>query len=115
MQAARSGRMQEAMEILTRDIAQERSGRARFGKKIQLASVCLDTGHESIAYPILKELAQEIERRKLEEWESPTSVANSLTLLFRCLNKMGGDAAEKQEIYQRICRLDPVQALDCMK
>ncbi len=115
MQAARSGHMQEAMEILTREIAQERSGRARFEKKMQLASVCLATGHESIAYPILKELAQEIERRKLEEWESPTVLANPLILLFRCLNKMGGDAEEKQEVYQRICRLDPVQALACLK
>ena len=82
---------------------------------MQLANVCLDTGHELIAYPILKELAQEIERRKLEEWESPASLANSLALLFRCLDKMGGEAAEKDEIYQRICRLDPVQALACMK
>jgi type VI secretion system protein ImpA len=103
------------MEILTREIAQERSGRARFEKKMQLASVCLATGHESIAYPILKELAQEIERRKPEEWESPTVLANPLILLFRCLNKMGGDAEEKQEVYQRICRLDPVQALACLK
>jgi type VI secretion system protein ImpA len=115
MQAARSGRMQEAMEILTQEIDQERSGRARFEKKTQLAGVCLATGHESIAYPILKELAQEIERRKLEEWESPTVLANSLILLLRCLNKMGGNAAEKQEIYQRICRLDPVQALGCLE
>src|ERR1700687_369025 len=115
MQAARSGRMQEAMEMLTREIDQERSGRARFEKKMQLAGVCLATGHESIAYPILKELAQEIERRKLEEWESPTVLANSLILLLSCLNKMGGDATEKQEIYQRICRLDPVQALACLK
>ena len=115
MKAARSGRMQEAMEILTREIDQERSGRARFEKKMQLAGVCLATGHESIAYPILKELAQEIERRRLEEWESPTVLANSLVLLLRCLNKMGGSEAEKQEIYQRICRLDPVQALACLK
>jgi type VI secretion system protein ImpA len=115
MQAARSGRMHEAMEILTGEIDKERSGRARFEKKMQLAGVCLATGHESIAYPILKEMAQEIERRKLEEWESTTSLANSLTLFFRCLNKMGGDAAEKEEIYQRICRLDPVQALACLK
>jgi type VI secretion system protein ImpA len=115
MQAARSGRMQEAMEILTREVAQERSGRARFEKKMQLAGVCLATGHESIAYPILKELAQEIDRRKLEEWESPTVLANSLILLLRCLNKTGGDATEKQEIYQRICRLDPVQALACLE
>jgi len=115
MKAARSGRMQEAMEILTREIDQERSGRARFEKKMQLAGVCLATGHESIAYPILKELAQEIERRRLEEWESPTVLANSLILLLRCLNKMGGSEVEKQEIYQRICRLDPVQALACLK
>jgi type VI secretion system protein ImpA len=115
MQAARSGRIQEAMEILTREMAQERSGRARFERRLQLASICLATGHEPIAYPILKELAQEIERRKLEEWELPSAVANSLTLLFRCLNQMGGDAIEKQEIYQRICRLDPLQALACLK
>ena len=115
MQAARSGRIQEAMEILTHEIAQERSGRARFERRLQLASICLASGHEPIAYPILRELAQEIERRKLEEWELPSTVANSLTLLFRCLNQMGGDATEKQEIYQRICRLDPLQALACLK
>jgi len=42
-------------------------------------------------------------------------LANSLILLLRCLNKMGGSEVEKQEIYQRICRLDPVQALACLK
>lgn len=115
MQAARAGHIQEAMEILTREIFQERSGRTRFERKMQLAGICLASGHESIAYPILKDLAQEIEQRKLAEWESPSFLANSLALLFVCINKVGGDAKEKQEIYERICRLDPVQALDCLK
>jgi type VI secretion system protein ImpA len=115
MNAVRSGRIQEAMEILTREIAQERSGRRRFERKAQLAQVCLTAGQESIAYPILKDLAQEIECRKLADWESPAVLATHLTLLFRCMNTMGGDAREKQEIYERICRLDPIQALACLK
>jgi type VI secretion system protein ImpA len=114
-QAAKSGRMQEAMELLTHEIAQERSGRARFERRMQLARLCLSTGHEAIAYPILKELAEEIESRRLEEWESPSMLASSLTLLFRCLKKTGADGPEKEAVYQRICRLDPVQALICLK
>src|SRR4029077_12025399 len=68
MRAVRSGRIEEAMEILTREISQERSGRKRFERKAQLAQVCLTGGQESIAYPILKDLAQEIECRKLADW-----------------------------------------------
>lgn len=115
MRAVRSGRIQEAMEILTREISQERSGRKRFERKAQLAQVCLTAGQESIAYPILKDLAQEIECRKLADWESPEVLTNPLTLLFRCMSKMGGDVTGKQEIYERICRLDPIQALACLK
>jgi type VI secretion system protein ImpA len=115
LQAARSGKVQEAIEILSREIAQERSGRARFQRKVQLAEICLAYRHETIAYPILKELAQEIERRRLDEWESPNVLGTALALLFRCLNKMNHDEAEKQEVYQRICRLDPAQALACLK
>ena len=115
MGAVRSGRVHEAMEILMREIAQEQSGRKRFQRKAQLAEICLTAGQESIAYPILKDLAKEIECRKLADWESAAVLANPLILLFRCMNKVGGEGREKQEIYERICRLDPIQALDCLK
>ena len=111
MKAARSGRVQEAIEMLTREIGQERSGRGRFTRQIQLANIFLATKHEAIAYPILVELAEEIERRKLEEWEEPATVAQPLALLYRCAEKLGRDDAEKQRIYQKLCRLDPGQAL----
>jgi type VI secretion system protein ImpA len=114
-QAARSGRIQDAFEILSREIAQERSGRARFHRKIQLAALCLSAKHEAIAYPILEELSQEIDRRKLEEWEESSSLAHPLALLLRCMDKLGYDEAAKQKIYQKICRLDPVQALSGMR
>lgn len=115
MKAAKAGRVQEAIEMLMREIAQEKSGRARFQRKIQLATLCLSTKHEAIAYPILAELAEEIDRRKLEEWEEAATVAHPLALLYRCLDKMGNSEAEKQRIYQKLCRLDPVQALACTR
>src|SRR5882762_8165042 len=114
-QAARSGRIHDAVELLSREIAQERSGRARFHRKIQLAALCLSAKHEAIAYPILAELAEEIDRRKLEEWEESSALAHPLALLFRCMDKLGYDDAAKQKIYQKICRLDPVQVLSGMR
>jgi len=115
MQAARNGDLQQAMEILSREIAHERSGRARFHRKVQLAQICMSTGNEAIAYPILEEMAADIERLKLEEWETAEVVAHPLTLLFRCLNKLDGGEEEKRKLYARICRLDPMQALAVSK
>ena len=111
MQAARSGRPQEGIELLMREMVQERSGRARFHRKIQLTQLCVSTGHDAIAFPILQELAAEIERRKLEDWETPDVLAQPLALLYRCLAKSDGDPAERQKLYAWICRLDPLQAL----
>jgi type VI secretion system protein ImpA len=111
LDAAKAGRESEAIEILTREIAQEPSGRGRFQRKVQLAQICLAGKHAAIAYPILKELSEEMERRKLEEWEAAGTIAHALTLLFRSMEKMDVSAEEKQKIYGRICRLDPVQAL----
>jgi type VI secretion system protein ImpA len=113
MQAAAAGRPQEGIEILSREISRERSGRARFHRKVQLAQLCLSIGREAIALPILNDLAQEIEQRKLDEWEAPDAVAHPLSLLFHCLTKLDGDNDEKRRLYNRICRLDPVQALSC--
>lgn len=110
MKAARSGRVLEAIEMLTREIGQERSGRGRFQRQIQLANIFLTTKHEAIAYPILVELAEEIDRRKLEEWEEPAVVGQPLALLYRCAEKLGRTDVEKEKIYQKLCRLDPSQA-----
>jgi type VI secretion system protein ImpA len=115
LDAARSGNEQEGIEILTREITNERSGRGRFHRKVQLSQLCLSMGREDIAYPILSALAGEIEQRKLDEWEASDTVAHPLALLFRCISKMDRAAAEKQKLYEWICRLDPVQALACSR
>jgi type VI secretion system protein ImpA len=115
MDAVRSGRKQEAIEILSREVLQERSGRARFHRRMQLAQVCMAVGHENVAYPILEELALEIERLQLEHWEAPDVVAQPLALLYRCLDKVDKNSDQRQRLYAKICRLDPMQALACAR
>jgi hypothetical protein len=112
MQAARAGRPQEGIEMLTREIAHESNGRARFHRKLQLTQLCIGAGHEDVAVPILQALAAEIERHKLEDWESPELLAQPLALLYRCLAKAGDSAEERQKLYSWICRLDPLQAMN---
>jgi type VI secretion system protein ImpA len=72
-------------------------------------------GYDRIALPMLEQLASEIDSRLLEGWESPAMVAHPLTLLYRCLEKTEANPELKQKIYDRICRLDPVQALSCSR
>jgi type VI secretion system protein ImpA len=115
LSAARQGRASEAIQMLADEIPRQRSGRARFNRKLQLAQICMTTGHEALAHPILEELMSSIDLHKLEEWEAADVVAHPLALLYRCLNKTDGDAQTKTKLYARISRLDPVQALECTR
>jgi type VI secretion system protein ImpA len=112
LKAACAGREEEALRMLAREMSQERCGRARFHRRVQIAQICLAAGHAAIACAILVELAAEIEERRLEQWEDPETLAHPLVLLFRCLGKLKRDREEKDQVYARICRLDPVQALE---
>jgi type VI secretion system protein ImpA len=111
MQSARQGRPQDGIELLMREMAQEPSGRGRFHRKIQLAQLCVSSGHDGVAFPILQEAAAEIERRRLEDWETSDMVAHPLVLLYKCLVKSGSTAEEIQKLYSWICRLDPLAAM----
>jgi hypothetical protein len=42
-------------------------------------------------------------------------LSHPLALLLRCLAKLDASAEERQKLYARICRLDPLQALSIKK
>jgi type VI secretion system protein ImpA len=109
VEAANAGRASEAIQMLAAEIPRQQSGRARFQRKLQLAQVCMMTGHETLAQPILEELAQSIDQHQLDQWESREIVAQPLVMLY----KLQHDDAVRQKLYARISRLDPVQALEC--
>jgi len=114
LEAARSGRASEAIRMLADEIPSQPSGRARFQRKLQLAQICMMTGNELLAQPVLEDLVKAIDQHQLEDWEASGTVAHPLVLLYRCANKLDGtDPAFKQKLYARISRLDPVQALEC--
>ncbi len=110
--AIREGRTNDAVDLVSQRLTQENTGRSRFQRKTQLAMVCMAAGHESVAFPILRELAAEIGERRLEAWESPAMIAHTLTLYYRCLTRAGAPAGEREKVYSDICRLDPKRALE---
>jgi len=115
LEAARSGRSADAIQMLADEIPRQPSGRTRFQRKLQLAQICMMTGHESVAQPILEELAGCIDSHRLDEWEAAEVVSHPLAMLYRCISKMDGAAEMKQKLYARLSRLDPVQALECAR
>jgi type VI secretion system protein ImpA len=110
-EAMRSGQQPKAIEILQREVERAPSGRARFLRKMQLAQVCIAAGKDSIAQLLLDELAAAIETHKLDDWEDRETVGRALVFLLQSSKKIQADAKAKQALFERICRLDPVQAL----
>jgi type VI secretion system protein ImpA len=112
IEAMRSGQEQKAFQILWTEIERQRSGRGRFLRKLQLAEICISAGKEAIAQTLLDDIAAAVENHKLEEWEDRETVVGALCMLMKS-SKKAADAKEKQKLFERICRLDPVQALNC--
>jgi type VI secretion system protein ImpA len=111
LQALREGHERKAFEILQQDVARNRSGRERFQRRMQLVELCASTNKPHIAQPILDDLASAIENHKLDEWEDPGAVASALATIMKMSVRVQADKAQQQKLFERICRLDPAQAL----
>jgi type VI secretion system protein ImpA len=111
LQALREGQERKAFEILQQDVGRLRSGRERFRRKMQIVEMCISTSKQNIAQPILDDLAAMIETHKLDEWEDPGLVASALGTIMKLSVRIQADKAQQQKIFERICRLDPAQAI----
>jgi type VI secretion system protein ImpA len=112
----RSGQVDRGLAEMTRLAASETSGRNRFQRKLLLAEVCLASKRERLARSILEELAEQIDKFQLEFWETSELVSSVWTRLYQ-LYRQGeagsSDAERAKKLYDRLCRLDPWQALAC--
>ena len=104
------GRPNRAIELLLAELAHERSPRGRFVRQTQIAYVMVEAGLDAVARPILEKLVSTIDDRSLEDWESGPLVAQPMALLCRVLDRMG-ESGDRDSLYLRICRLDPLQAI----
>ena len=111
----RSGQVDKGLARMVQLSTKESTGRSRFQRRLLLAEACLASQRQRLARPILEELAEQIEKFQLEAWESPELIASVWVRLYK-LYKQDGDSADPEraeKLYQRLCRLDPWQALGC--
>ena len=115
MVEVRGGRPQRAIELLMDELGREKTPRARFLRRTQIARIMVDAGLEPIAMPILQDLLALIETHKLAEWEAGELVAEPMALLYRCIDTLPPEATAGEHsrgtLYPRICSLDPLQAI----
>jgi len=110
--ALAAGQAEKAFAIMRAEVSRQRSGRRRFRRTMQMVELAVAAGQDSIAQPLLEDIAATIENHKLDAWEDPDLVASDLLKLMRYSKKIQGNAGDKQKLFERICRLDPVQALN---
>jgi type VI secretion system protein ImpA len=110
-EALAAGQEEKAFAIMRGEIGRQRSGRGRFRRTMQLIDLAISAGKDAIAQPLLDDVTAMIEDHKLDSWEDPEQVASDLLKLLRNSRKIQDDSSGRQEMFERICRLDPVQAL----
>ena len=112
-QLIRSGKVDAGLSAMTRLAASETTGRNRFQRKLLLAEICLASRRNDLARTILEELAEQIEKFKLSEWESSDLVGGVWSRLYKLYKLNEGDKDRAKELFEQLCRLDPWQALSC--
>ena len=110
-EALAAGNEEKAFALMRTEIGRQRSGRGRFRRNMQFIELAISAGKDAIAQPLLDDLAAVIENHKLDGWEDPELVASDLLKLMRNSKRIQGSSGDKQKMFERICRLDPVQAL----
>ncbi|MGA7523379.1 MAG: type VI secretion system protein TssA [Acidobacteriaceae bacterium] len=109
--ALAAGQEEKAFALMHAELVRQSSGRRRFRRRMQMAELAIAAGKDSIAQPLLEDIAAVVENHKLDDWEDPEQLARDLTRLMRYSKKIQSSSSDKQKLFERICRLDPVQAL----
>ena len=108
----RNGDKSKAIAAMRSEIESQRSGRGRFETRIELIEMlCGPAASADIAQPLIEQMSEELEQHKLEEWESREFIVRALAVLYRHSTKLAEDEADRRALFQRICRLDPAQAI----
>jgi hypothetical protein len=114
-EALRAGQAEKAIDLMQHEVERQLSGRGQFLRKMQLVEVCISAGKGQIAQPIIEDLASIIENNHLEVWEDREVVAKALVIILKNSQRVQADEAERLRLFQKVVRLDPVQAISCLE
>ncbi len=82
--------------------------------RLLMAKLCLQADRIDLARPLAEELNTAVEELGLERWESPVWVGDVLGALYRCLiqsEEGSDDHYRADEIFKKMCTIDPTRAL----
>jgi type VI secretion system protein ImpA len=111
---ARSGEIDAALSTMTALAAAEANGRVRFQRKLLLADICMKTNRLKLATSILEELNELVEKHNLTMWETSDLIGAVWSRLVRCYRDKNAGTANSDkaaEMFLKLSRLDPWQAL----
>ena len=95
-------------------LASQQYGRAHFQRRLRLAEICLQTGRNKLGVAILEELAKISDEHHLENWESSILLGRVWGRLYQCYKSAepgSEQSVRAATLFDRLCRLDPWQAL----
>jgi type VI secretion system protein ImpA len=108
------GALKEALNLLLAAAGSQPSERGRSRYRFLVAKLCLKAGRPDLAKPIVEQLYTMITEFHLENWESPTWIAEVIESLYQCLisaEYADEDPARAQELFRKICTMDVTKAL----
>jgi type VI secretion system protein ImpA len=83
--------------------------------RLLMAKLCLRADRADLARPIVEELHTLVEGLNLEQWESPTWIAEILDAYYQCLTAEGASDDDMykahNELFQRLCTKDITKAI----
>ncbi|MBX7078132.1 MAG: type VI secretion system protein TssA [Nannocystaceae bacterium] len=106
------GKASEAMRIATARIDAATTHRQRFGRRLLLAQVLLETNSALLSRGMFAALERELRERGLLEWEPELAgrVLEGFVRAIRAAAKAGARYEQADAVYERLCLVDPIAA-----
>jgi type VI secretion system protein ImpA len=111
LESLRRGDKAKALEIMRNEIESQPSGRGKFLRELQVAELCVQANVKEIAQPFLERIKEKLVEFKVTEWEDRALVVQALADLYLYHDNTVESSSDRDQIFQQICRLDPVRAL----
>jgi len=110
---AKAGSLNNALNLMSAQLAKEITGRGRFQRKAQIANILMEAGNDVLAQSYVDECVEMAEAHKLDSWEDGPWLAEYLAVFLVSLNRREADYELRTKLYKTIARLDPAKALSC--
>jgi type VI secretion system protein ImpA len=111
IEALRKNDKARALEVMRNEIESQPSARGKFLRQLQVAELCIQASAKEIAQPFFDDVKAKIKDFRVAEWEDRALVVQALADLYLYHDATVNNGGERAQIFQQVCRLDPVRAL----